>query len=151
MHLFQQMGRRRAHYRHIPFVIILVTALHVLAINVTIDDSSGAWSYSSDVGWNGITPSTPCPGCAIQLDPTKVFNKTWHDGTCGGCSASVSFSGTSGTLYGICVSSLPPFTAPCNYLTVLILAIFHSTVVRIMSTTLHCSPFQTWITTNFPR
>jgi hypothetical protein len=55
-------------------------------------------------GWNAISPSSPCSGCWIQLDPAQVYNRTWHDSSCNGCSASVSFNGTSGTLYGVGVS-----------------------------------------------
>ena len=103
-------------------LVTLLAFVHVLAVNVTIDDANRLWSYitAADLGghlnWNAISPSLPCSTCLIVLDPTQVYNGTWHDASCSGCSASISFSGTSGTLYGIIPESIAPdYTLPNNY------------------------------------
>ena len=89
---------------HSSLLVTLLAFVHVLAVNVTIDDANQLWSYitAADLGvWNAISPTSPCSGCQIVLDPTQLYNSTWHDTSCNGCSASISFSGTSGTLYGV--------------------------------------------------
>jgi hypothetical protein len=81
------------------------------AVNITVDDTF--WSYEG--GWNTVSATSPCLLCTIQLDPAQVYNGTWHDTSCNNCSASVTFAGTSATIYGICVASLPPNTGQLNY------------------------------------
>jgi hypothetical protein len=103
---------------HSSLLVTLLAFVHVLAVNVTVDDANQSWSYITAVGgygWNAISPSSPCSTCLIVLDPTQVYNSTWHSTSCGGCSASISFNGTSGTLYGVSVSVSPGFTLPSNY------------------------------------
>lgn len=72
-----------------------------LAARIIIDDSDLThWSYSG-TSWIVITPSTPCPTCGSQPDPTKTFNNTWHDNS-GPDSAHLTFSGTAIEIYTIC-------------------------------------------------
>ncbi|KAJ6458873.1 hypothetical protein C8R47DRAFT_1328135 [Mycena vitilis] len=91
-------------------LVLLATPAWAVLTNITVDDSNSAfWTFVGGVpgsAWNAITPSTPCPGCSAQPDPTQAYNSTWHDGT--DKSGWVIFRGAAIYIYGI---NLAPDTA----------------------------------------
>ena len=58
-----------------------------------------------------------CTICALQPEPTRVFNHPWHDTVGVGDTATVRFSGIPGTLYGVCLPSSFPRLPTCCPLT----------------------------------
>ncbi|KAJ6490239.1 hypothetical protein C8R47DRAFT_1123905 [Mycena vitilis] len=87
-----------------PFVgagatlIFLATRASAVSTNITVDDTnSTVWNFVG--GWSAVTPSTACPGCFAQPDPTQVFNSSWHDGSV--VSGSVTFQGSAVYIYGV--------------------------------------------------
>ncbi|KAJ7657780.1 hypothetical protein DFH06DRAFT_1197118 [Mycena polygramma] len=76
----------------------LATRAFAVSTNITVDDTnSTVWNFVG--GWSAVTPSTPCPGCFAQPDPSQVFNSSWHDGSV--VSGSVTFQGSAVYIYGI--------------------------------------------------
>jgi len=66
---------------------------------ILVDDSSSLWTYTG--GWNVRSPSTPCPSCRANPDPSQAYNHTWHDTTDPSSSASITFKGVSVAVYSI--------------------------------------------------
>jgi hypothetical protein len=89
-----------------PALVLLFAVAIGYATNVVVDDTSLSWIYSKGGFWTAVSPSTPCPSCESQPDPSKTYNSTWHD-TAYGDSATLSFTGVSLDVYVICPGPLP--------------------------------------------
>ncbi|KAI0323265.1 hypothetical protein GY45DRAFT_695812 [Cubamyces sp. BRFM 1775] len=56
-------------------------------VNITIDDTYGDESNGKQITYSSEDPKSPwhlgqsCTGCAVHLDPTHVYDGTWHDST----------------------------------------------------------------------
>jgi len=87
-------------------LVILSAFAPAQAFNVTVDDTDPAWVYGlSDapghLPWAAVTASNQCPRCKEQPFATQVYNASWHNAESTGNSATISFNGTMGTVYGI--------------------------------------------------
>jgi hypothetical protein len=83
------------------------------AVNVTVDDTNPAWTYNAvnDQGWAG----NPCSICFEQPNKAMAYNETWHDTDVAGDAASITFQGTSGTVYGILPATYNGSSTGSNY------------------------------------
>src|SRR3984957_2335757 len=83
------------------------------AVNVTVDDTDPAWTYNAvnGQGW----ASNPCSICVEQPNKAMAYNETWHDTDVAGDAASITFQGTSGTVYGILPATYNGSSTGANY------------------------------------
>ncbi|KZW00649.1 hypothetical protein EXIGLDRAFT_830546 [Exidia glandulosa HHB12029] len=91
-----------------PSVRALATAMALAAMaaltganNVTIDDAdSTQWSYLGQ--WGIINPGSPCQGCALNLDPAKAKDGTWHELSQVGSATLTVKAATAISIFAIC-------------------------------------------------
>ncbi|KAF5375470.1 hypothetical protein D9757_009949 [Collybiopsis confluens] len=85
------------------FVGFLLGNIGAQATNTTIDDTNPAFSFGEN--WSSITPGNPCSWCATKLDPSLVYNSTWHDGGSVGLVGTLQFEGSAVQLFGATVGT----------------------------------------------
>ncbi|KAJ7694651.1 hypothetical protein B0H17DRAFT_1009221, partial [Mycena rosella] len=97
---------------HLPWLYVLlllqVPLSAAILSNRTIDDTNGDSVsgllpvYSPAAHFS---PNSNCPTCSVKLDPTQVFDGTWHDSSQlpGGQPVSITLSFHGTAIYVFCV------------------------------------------------